>query len=473
VKRALELEQNDGEIWAISSRLNNMYMTRAFDTTDARREPARSQAERALKLAPDSVEALLAVARANRRTDPTRAEAALRQALTLAPKDGRLLLNLGSLHRVQNRLDEAMVLYEQAAASPDVMPLARYDQYLISFYQQKFAEAERYIREAAAALPTVNFVTGQAMLELTWRGQPEAALRVLAAAPGKVRNEPRFVIVSVLAAEMNRQPEQALAALRRLPADYINDGWYVGPKALLVGLCQAQANRTEAARVAWEAGIALLRKRLQDEPNNDADHLRLGELLAWSGQTEAALREAKIYEQLMSRQKMDWRMSSARIYAALGRADDVVPMLAEELAAPASGRWPLTPALLRIDPLWDKIRGDPRFQALCVEPPTAEKRTVATPVSPPALSLSNGLSPARQLAAKALALLNTLDATREDGALAEDYCQSALKLDSADGEVWAIASLVNNTSTRPICSRASEKRPVPGRRCAPTRSWPV
>ena len=47
-------------------------------------------------------------------------------------------------------------------------------------------------------------------------------------------------------------------------------------------------------------------------------------------------------------------------------------LLAKELVAPPSGRWPLTPALLRIDPLWDKIRGDPRFQALCVDPPPVE-----------------------------------------------------------------------------------------------------
>jgi TolB-like protein/cytochrome c-type biogenesis protein CcmH/NrfG len=375
VKRALELEQNDGEIWAISSRLNSMFLSRSFDSGPSRRETARSQSERALKLVPDSVEVLLAVARVNRNTDAPRAEAALRQALVLAPKDGRLLLNLGSLYRVQNRLEEAMTHYERAAAVPDVMPLARYDQYLATFYQRKFAEADRYVREAATALPSANFVTGQAMVELTWRGQPDAALRVLAAAPGKVRAEPRPVIVTVLAAQMNRQPEEALMALRRFPADYVNDAWYTGPKALLVGLCEAQAGRPEAARVAWESGIALLRRRLQDTPNNPDEHLRLGELLAWSGQTEAALGEVKIFEQLTNGRGTDWTFSAARIYAALGRADEAVPLLANELVAAWPGRWPLTPALLRLDPLWDKIRGDPRFQALCVEPAA----TAATP----------------------------------------------------------------------------------------------
>ena len=30
-------------------------------------------------------------------------------------------------------------------------------------------------------------------------------------------------------------------------------------------------------------------------------------------------------------------------------------------------RTPVTPALLRLDPLWDPLRGDPAFQKLCEE----------------------------------------------------------------------------------------------------------
>jgi tetratricopeptide (TPR) repeat protein len=374
VKRALELDANDGEIWAVSSRLNSSYVSRSFDRANARREAARSQAERAIKLAPDSTEAMLALARAIWTADYPRADAVLHRALAQSPKDGRILLSLGSLDRLQMKLDDALAYYEQAAALPESMPLARYDQFLTYLYERRFADADRCVRQAAAALPTVNFVTGEAMLEITWHGRPAEAQRMLAAAPARMSQEPRFVFASAVVALMNRQPDEALQALDRHPGDTISDAWYTGPKALFVGLAYAQAGRAEAARVAWEAGLAVARRQLQEAPNDIEQHLRLGELLAWTGQTDAALREARICEESQRQGPLtakilvpDWTDSPARIYAALGHADEAVPLLKELLAAPPSLRWPLTPALLRLDPLWDKLRGDARFQNLTTD----------------------------------------------------------------------------------------------------------
>lgn len=79
-----------------------------------------------------------------------------------------------------------------------------------------------------------------------------------------------------------------------------------------------------------------------------------------------------LYEQLTSVWLVDWTVSPARIYAALGRAEEAVALMAHELKAPPSGRWPLTPALLRLDPIWDNLRGNAGFQALLVEPTAPE-----------------------------------------------------------------------------------------------------
>ena len=55
--------------------------------------------------------------------------------------------------------------------------------------------------------------------------------------------------------------------------------------------------------------------------------------------------------------------SMARIYALLGDADHAIPILKRLLQIPYGGA--ITPAFLRLDPVWDQIRSDPRFQKLC------------------------------------------------------------------------------------------------------------
>jgi len=55
----------------------------------------------------------------------------------------------------------------------------------------------------------------------------------------------------------------------------------------------------------------------------------------------------------------------ADIYALLGDADHAVPILKRLLQMPYGGA--ITPALLRLDPRWDQIRNDPRFQELVSE----------------------------------------------------------------------------------------------------------
>ncbi len=69
--------------------------------------------------------------------------------------------------------------------------------------------------------------------------------------------------------------------------------------------------------------------------------------------------------QLMPPEREAYRGTSrvlelARTYALVGRQDAAIERLTELLARPGD----LTVALLRLDPAWDPLRADPRFQAL-------------------------------------------------------------------------------------------------------------
>ena len=55
----------------------------------------------------------------------------------------------------------------------------------------------------------------------------------------------------------------------------------------------------------------------------------------------------------------------AQVEAQVGDIDAAIAALPHLLEVPAG----LTPGLLRIDPYWDPLRKDPRFQKLCEEKP--------------------------------------------------------------------------------------------------------
>ena len=91
-------------------------------------------------------------------------------------------------------------------------------------------------------------------------------------------------------------------------------------------------------------------------------------MLAWLGEKDAALVEAQRASELLPESKdafggPEIAAGVAEVYARVGDNDRAIEILDGLLSRPSS----ISVALLRVSPVWDPLRGDPRFQKLCEE----------------------------------------------------------------------------------------------------------
>jgi len=104
---------------------------------------------------------------------------------------------------------------------------------------------------------------------------------------------------------------------------------------------------------------------LREAPEDAARHAQHGLILAALGQKQEAIAEGKRAVELLpeSQDAFDGpkiAASLAQIYALTGKSDKAFRLLDHLLQVPNG----LTVPTLKLDPVWDPLREDPRFQAL-------------------------------------------------------------------------------------------------------------
>jgi tetratricopeptide (TPR) repeat protein len=113
-----------------------------------------------------------------------------------------------------------------------------------------------------------------------------------------------------------------------------------------------------------------LEQRLKEQPDDDGILSSLAKVSAGLGDSQLAMKYIESAISLMPASKDAWggpehEERRARIAARFGMKDIAIPALERLLK---TSYWsPLTPALLRLDPDFDSLRSDPRFQKLCEE----------------------------------------------------------------------------------------------------------
>jgi tetratricopeptide (TPR) repeat protein len=144
-----------------------------------------------------------------------------------------------------------------------------------------------------------------------------------------------------------------------------------------LGWAEEVAGDHVAAQESWRQARTELESFLKEQPEN---YILIGDLaLTMMGlgdkSTALALAERAIAANPIEKDAMRGPVPIeilARVEARMGEPDRAIAALQKLLsipyAGPRSDNAPLTPALLRLDPMFDPLRKDPRFQKLAASP---------------------------------------------------------------------------------------------------------
>jgi hypothetical protein len=320
-------------------------------------------AERAIRLAPQSVEARLAEAGAWTAFGINRdeREKLLREIVREQPDNqGALRFLAVTVLGQPGGLAECLALNERSAALPGGDPLALFNNARYLWTRGRKAEGYAMLERSLAQKPFGSALTLKMSMDIEWRGDLAAAAATLKQIPQAELLEDRSNFTIGLFHYYQRQPDAALAAWGSFPRDYYNDWVYDGPKGLLLGLADELDRRDAAARIEWRTALQLVEKRIAATPNNSAPYFYQAYLLACLGDKAAAGEALRTFEQLAGvKYARDTPMpvGLARVYVRLGRLDEV-------FAFPPVDDLPL----MRIDPRFDALRADPRFAQLAERP---------------------------------------------------------------------------------------------------------
>ncbi len=366
--QAVALDPVFVKAWAEVSIANSLLHANAVPAPELS-ERARQAAEKAIAIAPDSPEGYLALGTFQRIVSRDNAAALdlYRKAQAIAPADATLIRGIGYAEQGLGHLDRAVEMFRQAArldprGAGNLFALGR-----ALLHLRRPAEArEAFDRGLTVSPSSLALIEGRAMTFLA-EGDLAGARASLSASAGHV--DPT-ALVAYLANYQDLgwvldEPQQDLL-LRLTPTEFDEDRGSWG-----FSLAQVDALRKDAAGMALHAGEAsnAFEKQLKSAPEDAGIQASLGVALAYAGRKDEAVREGQRAVALrpVSRDAIDgpyYLHQLARIYILVGEPEKALDQLEPLLKIP----YYLSPGWLKIDPNFDSLRGNPRFQKLVAGP---------------------------------------------------------------------------------------------------------
>jgi tetratricopeptide (TPR) repeat protein len=233
---------------------------------------------------------------------------------------------------------------------------------------RRYAEADRVLGLSASLNPQFGNTWGNRVwLQVLWRGDVEKAGSLVSEA-GRVaglQDDLAFMAyASFRVSLIGRDLPGALGQLEEGKRDFSSQFYYF-PNELLRGEVQTLSGQQALARRSFEAARRRLEELIAKEPDAARYYGALGMACAGLGLREEALQAAKRGTELMPLATDFWRAlwrieDLARVHTMLGQQDEAI----ERLDFLLSHTGEISTHTLRLEPRWDPLRANPRFQAL-------------------------------------------------------------------------------------------------------------
>jgi len=294
----------------------------------------------------------------------------MRQLRTSWPNNAEVLEVMAYISARLGQWKESLDYIQQSVALSPKEPELRVQAIQLAVAMRDFAVAIKMANDALLLWPDNRQLLGSKAFALLGRGQLNEAQALLAKVTLPAADIDEVGLALIYQIMLRRDQAEARTLLDSHPRAAVDAK---DPSSLSYwAIVQETAGRKEDARATFARARDFIEARVKAQPDNAEFVGPLAFVLAALDQRDEAFKALEKFTSLTvgdARGAGQLEEVRARVCARLGDKECAISSLERLLTAPSDGIFgvPVTPAILRLDPAFDSLRGDPRFEKLCQE----------------------------------------------------------------------------------------------------------